>query len=533
MVWTLHKYIFREMGKTFLLTAAGLIAVLGLGGGVMNMIELEGLSALQMIKILILVLPIAATLTLPIAALYSATVTYGRLSADNELVACRSGGINIHVLLLPAAVISMLAALGSFLLVNFAIPQIIRNIDWLVRSDIPRIIRQKLTSADTIPIGNKYVLYSRRSELLEAPGTDPRLRLSGIAFVEMDDDTWTRYGTARTVEMKFGADLANPTVSADMYDLTIYDAKEEQYSDHKFLPIGNYPLPMKLPVKVKWLTLGGLLQYGRQPSLFPEIEEDLSRLRGGIARALFVRELRGQFEREGRVVVRSPDVEYEIRAGQLTLDSAEAQPLFEGNVTITERRTDGGRRTITADSATMREDRSAGLVQIRATGNVSIVMAEAPDRPIRRNSERLTPVPLSDDALRQARIWTDAALLDAERPLNLGRKIEEKRQEVVARVGKIDRAITGELHARTAFSLSVLVLVTLGAALGIVYKGAQVLVAFGISFVPSVLVVSLVIMGKQLIDKPATVQIGIAVIWFGLALVAALDVYVLARKVRR
>ena len=42
MLWTLQKYIFREMGKSFLLTAVGLIVVLGLGGGVMNMIELEG-----------------------------------------------------------------------------------------------------------------------------------------------------------------------------------------------------------------------------------------------------------------------------------------------------------------------------------------------------------------------------------------------------------------------------------------------------------------------------------------------------------
>jgi lipopolysaccharide export LptBFGC system permease protein LptF len=117
--------------------------------------------------------------------------------------------------------------------------------------------------------------------------------------------------------------------------------------------------------------------------------------------------------------------------------------------------------------------------------------------------------------------------------LKLGQRIEDKRKEIVAKVGKIDRAITGELHARMAFSLSVLVLVTLGAALAIVFRGAQVLVAFGISFVPSVLVVSLVIMGKQLIDKPATVQIGIAVIWLGLALVALLDVYVLAKMVRR
>jgi lipopolysaccharide export LptBFGC system permease protein LptF len=262
-------------------------------------------------------------------------------------------------------------------------------------------------------------------------------------------------------------------------------------------------------------------------------------------------------------VLQSPEVEYEVRALQLL--PGEGQLLFRGEeeccfpngnceelspdtckekggtsgagskekVTIIERGANRMTRTITADSATLSEDRGAGTVQLRALGNVSIVMADAPDRAIRRNSERLTPMPLSEDALRQAKILTDAALLDPERSLKLGQRIEDKRKEIVAKVGKIDRAITGELHARMAFSLSVLVLVTLGAALAIVFRGAQVLVAFGISFVPSVLVVSLVIMGKQLIDKPATVQIGIAVIWLGLALVALLDVYVLAKMVRR
>ena len=119
MLWTLQKYIFREMGKAFLLTSVGLMAVLGLGGGVMNMLKLDGISALQLLKIMALVFPVAGTLTLPIAALFAATVTYGRLSADNELVACRSSGINIHELFLPTMVISLASAIVSFIFFNF------------------------------------------------------------------------------------------------------------------------------------------------------------------------------------------------------------------------------------------------------------------------------------------------------------------------------------------------------------------------------------------------------------------------------
>ena len=63
-----------------------------------------------------------AALTLPIAVLFSATVTYGRLSADNEFVACRSSGINMHVLFLPTVVLSFVSACVTFVLINFVMP---------------------------------------------------------------------------------------------------------------------------------------------------------------------------------------------------------------------------------------------------------------------------------------------------------------------------------------------------------------------------------------------------------------------------
>ena len=50
IVWTLQRYLFREMGREFLLTALGLIATLSLGGGVLNMIQVEELTARQLVK---------------------------------------------------------------------------------------------------------------------------------------------------------------------------------------------------------------------------------------------------------------------------------------------------------------------------------------------------------------------------------------------------------------------------------------------------------------------------------------------------
>ena len=52
--------------------------------------------AVEIIQVLSFVVPGAFTLSLPVAGLFSAAITYGRFAADNELNACRASGINVH-----------------------------------------------------------------------------------------------------------------------------------------------------------------------------------------------------------------------------------------------------------------------------------------------------------------------------------------------------------------------------------------------------------------------------------------------------
>ena len=237
MLWTLQKYIFREMGKTFLLTSIGLIVIIGLGGGVKNMIELEGINALQLLKIIGLVLPVAASLTLPIAALYSATVTYGRLSADNELVACRSGGINLHILFLPTIVISLVSAIITFFCINFIIPSMVMNLENFMKDDLASLAKHRLSTPDRLPLGEgRYRIYADGTEAVHDPDDDPdkapnKLKLTGVAFLEMDGNEWTRFGTTESIQIEFDTSGERNTITAEMNGLSLYDGKTGRYSD--------------------------------------------------------------------------------------------------------------------------------------------------------------------------------------------------------------------------------------------------------------------------------------------------------------
>ena len=97
MVFTIHRYIFRDLLKTFLLATLVLSTVLGLGV-MLKPLRHFGVDPADVPKLVLYTLPITLTMVIPIAALLSATLNYGRLAVDNEINACRSSGISLLTL---------------------------------------------------------------------------------------------------------------------------------------------------------------------------------------------------------------------------------------------------------------------------------------------------------------------------------------------------------------------------------------------------------------------------------------------------
>src|SRR6476659_5205905 len=96
--WTISKYIFKDLLKIFVMTNGALAGIMSFGG-LLRPLTQQGLDASQVSKMLAYFTPAMTAYSLPIAALFAATVVYGRLSADNELTACRAGGLSLGPLL--------------------------------------------------------------------------------------------------------------------------------------------------------------------------------------------------------------------------------------------------------------------------------------------------------------------------------------------------------------------------------------------------------------------------------------------------
>jgi lipopolysaccharide export LptBFGC system permease protein LptF len=94
-----------------------------------------------------------------------------------------------------------------------------------------------------------------------------------------------------------------------------------------------------------------------------------------------------------------------------------------------------------------------------------------------------------------------------------------------------------ELHSRASYGLSCLVLVLVGAVLGMQFKSGDFLTAFSVSVLPALLTITLVVSGAQsATDVPNTLRnplaFGLVLIWIGNAIAAGLVVW-LFRRIQR
>lgn len=118
----LHRYILNEMLKAFALALAGATGVVSFGL-VLSALQSQGLSPLSSIFYMGLSLPAAIYLALSLAAVLATTLVYGRLSADNEIMAAQASGVPLSSLFWPTTILAILTAAASLVLAAYPLPE--------------------------------------------------------------------------------------------------------------------------------------------------------------------------------------------------------------------------------------------------------------------------------------------------------------------------------------------------------------------------------------------------------------------------
>ncbi|MBI3462326.1 MAG: LptF/LptG family permease [Planctomycetes bacterium] len=117
----LHRYILVELARVFALGLAAFTAIFVMVGVVQEATQ-QGLGLWQALCLVPFVVPVSLPFTIPATVLLATTIVYGRLAADNELVAAKSAGINALYLVAPALMVGVVLSFFTLFLYDRVIP---------------------------------------------------------------------------------------------------------------------------------------------------------------------------------------------------------------------------------------------------------------------------------------------------------------------------------------------------------------------------------------------------------------------------
>ncbi|MDD2334952.1 MAG: LPS export ABC transporter permease LptF [Geobacteraceae bacterium] len=122
---TLYLYILKEITVPFLLGFAVFTFVL-LMGRFMNLADLviaKGVPVADVARLLLYMLPSFSFITIPMSFLLALLLAFGRLSADNEITALKSGGISLYGILSPVFFFAFCAYIATSAITIYALPR--------------------------------------------------------------------------------------------------------------------------------------------------------------------------------------------------------------------------------------------------------------------------------------------------------------------------------------------------------------------------------------------------------------------------
>ena len=546
-MWTLHAYLARELGKTFVLTLVALTLLIVMGGGVANVFKARGIGAGEMATVFLFLTPVAVTIVLPVAALFSTAITYGRASADNEISACRAAGVNVQRLLLTALVLGVLVTLGTFYSWNLMLPRLSERIEALTRRDLPSIVKGEFQRKSSLAFRNYRISAERFDDVTDRPGAvegHTYLLLTGVSFLELDQDQLARIGTADTTLIDFDGTKATPSVVVSFQDVRTIDLARGHAYEMKEQKLGPYEVPLPLKRKIKFQDLPTLRSFLIDPPLIPEISDRLFRIKRGMMDQFLFQEVHRTIGGGGDAggtfrLVGVGGETYAISSKQPPHRSAidNAPTLFDA--TVVETHPDGRRRVLDAGRLEIRT-RNAPLDRARPLIVVSLserVRRSGSDdgRVVEVASETLPAIEYVEQSglMERVRSFAPEILLDPDYDKGqLPRKLSDAHKKLLKRSRQFHSEILGEIHFRWSYSLSAVAVVLIGAMLGIAMRGGQVLTAFGISCVPTGFVVICGIVGRNLADRAGGAPGAIAVMW-GATLVTYAAAFLIGTRLLR
>jgi lipopolysaccharide export system permease protein len=161
MLFTLHRYIFRELFRIFLLAVVALTLMLSLGS-ILQPVQEYGVGPRQVLHFMGYFLPITLTFVLPMAALFACSLVYGRFASDSELDACRASGISLVKLVKPGLTLAIIVTIANLFLSFYVMPVFVHRAEQSLKADAKKILFRNIERRRyyELPPDYRYLIYA-------------------------------------------------------------------------------------------------------------------------------------------------------------------------------------------------------------------------------------------------------------------------------------------------------------------------------------------------------------------------------------
>jgi lipopolysaccharide export LptBFGC system permease protein LptF len=514
MVFIIHRYIFRELLKVFVLSAVALSVILNLGS-LFRPIQEYGVGPRQVVDLLCYFIPITLTFVLPVAALFATSFVYGRFAADNEFDACRASGISPAMLVYPGLILAIIVSIANLLLSFHVMPIYVGRAEKAIKADAKQILFRNISRQGYYCLpGSEFRIYADAADVRNSS-------LFGVVIVEAGKDKNDKLITAEAATVTFDSSRGSNEVKVFAQNAFQFDEhggvffkaisvlgeftslmtdsvkfqKIEQMNAIRASPINYYPVAVcawnayeRLTIELLAEEIKKAVDSGGENFYQLCSNEKLVRF---FAKECIVSGQQDQIELAGDAVL----FEYNKSSGEL-VKNYHGQKLYIQLSAETESRP------------------STALI-------ITFPNAVWLDRGVEYIKPRYSARDLTLPNSVTAKLGEDivATAMEHRYVSNPSARLMELVKELDRKIRVTLFEIKAEIHSRLVFGIGCITLILIGIGLGIRFKGGHLLTAFGTSSIPAAALVVFIMMGKNITQNQRSAvgaDMGISLMWVGL-----------------
>jgi lipopolysaccharide export LptBFGC system permease protein LptF len=518
MVFTLQRYIFRELFRIFLLATIGLTLIVSLGG-VLQPVQEYGVGPRQVLHILLYFMPVTLTFVLPMAALFASALAYGRFASDNELNACRASGISLTTLVYPGLVLAILVATANLLLSFHVMPYFVHLAEKSFKADAKHILFRNIQRRGyySLPPDGRFLVYADYVD-------EKNDTLSGIVVVEASQGVIKKIRTADGARVRF-----DPHDKFNEVQLDAFGVQQMGGAGDLWWRVGTASLRFEfgslLRDSIKFKRVNEMKRIRADPMQFDPVAKLALRAYAQLATELLAQDIKGKLS----------GLPGGFYAASVAL-GGEKTIALTGPVIVEEHDSRSGQRLRRLRCEKAAIHMGEEMTNPSLTLDLYNPRVEATDQLIVRYVVRglMSPEPVR-------RSLGHGSILKVVAPTHTSSVLHGPPSRMLAGLQealqtRIDGALVdvrAEANSRLVFGIGCIPMIMIGIGLGIILRGGHLLSAFGASCVPAAVLVVAIISGKNITQNAGLEGLsGILVMWAGLAGMTVLAALLYAKLLR-